>query len=395
MFWVFLCVVCLGGEGGAHFFLDGGVVGGVGGVGGFEEDVVHVVQGDDVDVDVRGFDADDADADFDAGDGLCGGAADAAGEAHEVVVEGGGHVEERGVGVFGQADEVAVGVGLWFDVGDEVFCFGDGVGGQFAVQHAGEDGLGHGVSGVGNRGGDGNIRVVFCKWSRVMGRVFCLVAAFWLAGCTAMLWEDEGEAVRVDAGADAIYAFGVADEAARGQLGAGSLVMMGERFWYVLFASAAADLLPVLQADLPQRFRVFDAQARAELAALPVVVSGLGDSDFSSEFCLVYPADAALLDRLEALAFFQVKGGDFVRCFAARGVVYASPRRVAPVYRFESVVPVALEKLVFRPRGGLARTVGKVLLSPVALAADALGAVSVYPVAALAVQAGGGLKVIQ
>ena len=281
------------------------------------------------------------------------------------------------------------------DVGDEVFCFGDGVGGQFAVQHAGEDGLGHGVSGVGNRGGDGNIRVVFCKWSRVMGRVFCLVAAFWLAGCTALLWGDEDEAVRVDAGADAIYAFGVADEAARGQLGAGSLVMMGERFWYVLFASAAADLLPVLQADLPQRFRVFDAQARAELAALPVVVSGLGDSDFSSEFCLVYPADAALLDRLEALAFFQVKGGDFVRCFAARGVVYASPRRVAPVYRFESVVPVALEKLVFRPRGGLARTVGKVLLSPVALAADALGAVSVYPVAALAVQAGGGLKVIQ
>lgn len=228
-----------------------------------------------------------------------------------------------------------------------------------------------------------------------MFRAFLMGAACWLAGCTAMLWEDEGEAVRVDAGTDAIYAFGVAGEAARGQLSPGTLVMMGERFWYVLYSSVSEDLAPVLKADLPQRFRIVDANGGAELAALPVEVSGYDDRDFRSEFCLRYPASGAVRSQLEALGFDQVKGGDYVRCFTARGHLYTSPRRVAEDYRFEAVVPVVLEKVEIRPRGGVARTIGKVLLTPVALAADAVGMVTVYPAAVVGIQAGGGLKIIQ
>lgn len=221
--------------------------------------------------------------------------------------------------------------------------------------------------------------------------VWAMAAAFALSGCTAMLWEEESEAVRVDAGADAIVAFGVAGEAVRGQLSAGTLVMMGERFWYALYNAASQDLLPVLQADLPERFRIMDADDGAELVAIPIEVSGYDDRDFKSEFCLKYPASGVVRSRLEALEFYQVKGGDYVRCFTARGHLYTSPKTVAENYRFATAVPVALFRYDFRPRGGM----GKALLTPVAIAADAVGMMTVYPAAALGVQAGGGLKMIQ
>ncbi|MDO4776751.1 MAG: hypothetical protein Q4A06_04745 [Cardiobacteriaceae bacterium] len=202
------------------------------------------------------------------------------------------------------------------------------------------------------------------------------------------------EAVESAAGEDRIYAFGVAGEAARGQLGPGDLAMMGGKYWYVVYRSRAEDLLAVLKADLPERFRIMDEESGRELAALRVVVDEVGANAFSSHFCLTYPADGKVKDKLEALEFYQVKGGDYVRCFTVQGHLYASPKAVAEDYRFKAVVPVALFKREYRERRGVGRAIGKALLTPVTMAADAVGAVTVYPAAALAIQASGGINVM-
>lgn len=126
-------------------FLHGGEVGIVGGIGGFEQDVVHRVHGDNVHVDMRGFQADDADADFYARYGLLRRPRHAAGEAHQAVVGIFRHIEEVFMRMFGQADEMPVSKGAGFDIGDELRVFGNGVGRQFAGQHTGENGA-HNVS---------------------------------------------------------------------------------------------------------------------------------------------------------------------------------------------------------------------------------------------------------
>lgn len=225
-----------------------------------------------------------------------------------------------------------------------------------------------------------------------MKRGICLAAIWALAGCTAVLWEEDYKVVHVPAGGDRIHAFGVAGAAARGQLAPGDLAMMGEKYWYVISHTRAGELVAVLKSGLPARFRIFNEEGQ-ETPALRVEVGGLGQNEFYSDFCLRYPADASVKDRLEALDFYQRKGGDYERCFVARGWLYSSPKQVGVDYRFESVVPVALFKEEWQPRGGVGRTIGKALLTPVAVAADAVGAVTVYPAAVLAIEAGGGLNI--
>lgn len=227
-----------------------------------------------------------------------------------------------------------------------------------------------------------------------MKRALLIGLALWLSGCTAMLWGDDSKAVQQAVGTDRIHAFGVANETARGHLSPGDLAMMGDQYWYVVSGTKAEDLRAVLNAGLPARFHTFDSDGK-EISALRVMVRGLDDNEFSSDFCLRYPADAAAKDKLEALEFYQRKGGEYERCFVVQGYLYRSPKQVAVDYRFEEAVPVELFKLERRPRGGVARTIGKVLLTPAAVAADAVGAVTVYPAALLGIKASGGLKVIR
>lgn len=219
--------------------------------------------------------------------------------------------------------------------------------------------------------------------------VLLLSAALSAGGCTSAMWSGGGSAVSTQEiyhrlGEDKVHAFGHI-RTDSGQLQQGSLVMMGERYWYVVEPQASERLLSVLNAKLQHRYQIFSVKERERLTALselPVTIEDTAGK-FNSRFCLRYPLDTSPNNKqaaqenkvLLALRFRQVSQESslttYERCFSPTGQMYDKPLQVKQNYRFEQYVPVKLQTVERKKVVSGPKLLRNIVLTPFTLAGDA------------------------
>lgn len=218
-------------------------------------------------------------------------------------------------------------------------------------------------------------------------KTLMIAASLTLSGCTIALWGvndvREQDLITHELGQDSITAFGQV-RAANSQFAPGSLVMMGQRYWYVLNPEDSQAIAPVLNAGLPKRYQIAGRHTHDELQALPVEVESGGKGGFSSHFCLHYPQDGISAQEkttLEKLGFKTVgkMPPAYRYCAEIEGKFYATTAQVAQDYRFAQRVPVSLYAIERKETINGGRVIGNVLLTPFTLALDAVGAVIAVP----------------
>lgn len=215
-----------------------------------------------------------------------------------------------------------------------------------------------------------------------------LAACLLLGGCmTGIMWERVAGSYYEFAAdeSDNITAFAVAT-ADSSQFKKGSLIMVGEKYWYVLDQDKESpQRLAQLRAQFP---KAFSFKSKGDLEANKryknntfVLERREGEKgSFRSEYCLGYQTDnPAEAKQLAALGFDKKPDG-YETCSAVTGKMYAVGNLKVPAeYRFESRLPVQLGRSYGKsaPAGN---KVAAALLTPLALAADAVATVTVYPI---------------
>lgn len=219
-----------------------------------------------------------------------------------------------------------------------------------------------------------------------------LSTAFTLSGCmTHHLWSSDNtpNIYYQNIGSDKIHAFGHRKTATE-QIAAGSLIMMGERYWYALDPTSSNTMQAVLTAKLSQRYQIFDAKDSEALLALPALLSDEKNPTFSSRFCLRYdipahlPKNQAAQEQaeLQRLAFNRQTDmpQQYRRCFKAAGQTFAKPENSTADHHFEHYLPVSLEMTkVETQQKSAADVLGNIIMTPIALVADAAIAVVAVP----------------
>jgi membrane protein len=215
-----------------------------------------------------------------------------------------------------------------------------------------------------------------------------LAACLLLGGCmTGIMWErmagDQYEFAADES--DNITAFAVAT-ADSSQLKKGSLILVGEKYWYVLDQGEEnTRRLAQLRAQFPKAFSFkskgnLEANKRYKNNTFVLERREEEKGSFRSEYCLSYQTDnPAEAKQLAALGFDKKPDG-YETCSAVTGKMYAVGNLKVPAeYRFESRLPVQLGRSYGKsaPAGN---KVAAALLTPLALAADAVATVTVYPI---------------
>lgn len=185
-----------------------------------------------------------------------------------------------------------------------------------------------------------------------------------------------------DVGQDNVYAFGVLPEKVE-DFQAGTLMMMGDKYWYVLQNNDAKTFSNILNADLSQRYRIFDKKNQQELSYIPIIIGtqsqNIKNTYFNSQFCLRYQTtNPKEIDKLTSLSFLPFTSGnnEYSQCLTARGQVYGSPKNTTPQYHFEQVVPIKLSYAEHKKTFAMGETVKNIAMVPVAV----VGAVLSIPV---------------
>lgn len=118
-----------------------------------------------------------------------------------------------------------------------------------------------------------------------------------LNGClTEQLWQEDKKVEKITfhpITSDQVHSFGIVNKD-NDQLEKGSIVMMGEKYWFVINAKDSKDLTPILNVKLDKKFQIADAKKyKKDLKALPVVVNNEKEADFTTDFCLRYDTQKA------------------------------------------------------------------------------------------------------
>ncbi|ULJ69744.1 thiosulfate sulfurtransferase [Wielerella bovis] len=195
-----------------------------------------------------------------------------------------------------------------------------------------------------------------------------------LNGCTMMLWGLKPfyttDYHYQDAGMDNVYAFGQIQQD-NPQLKAGSLLMMGDKYWYALDKDTAQRLLPVLNAKLARQYQIKD-YSHDDVKGLPVTIY-TENQRFNSNFCLHYTTrDAKEITVLQDLSFkkWDKQPETYVRCFLNNGEIFSKPVSAKSDYRFEQSVPVVLQVRTESKNVDVGDLLGRILVTPLTLAAD-------------------------
>lgn len=176
------------------------------------------------------------------------------------------------------------------------------------------------------------------------------------------------------AGEDEVHALGRLSAAVQTGLSPQHLVLMGQRYWYVLDEKDSRQLQAVFDAGLTERFQRYAFGQSQGQAALPIRIRTDQASRFNSKFCLIYRIrpDAPFAEqtqeseRLRRLNFGmtanQVEWGtdafQLNRCFNLNGTLYARPP--ADTQRPESwTQSIPLSLTVMRPRSLTGSIIGK------------------------------------
>lgn len=233
---------------------------------------------------------------------------------------------------------------------------------------------------------------------KCLKQVLLLFAALSAGGCTSAMWSGRGSAVGTQEiyhrlGEDKVHAFGHI-RADSGQLQQSSLVMMGDRYWYVVEPEASEKLLPVLNAKLQHRYQIFSVKNKERMTELPELPVTIEDTagKFNSRFCLRYPLDTSPNNKqaaqenkvLLALRFHQISQEPslttYERCFRTTGQMYDKPLQVKQNYRFEQYVPVKLQTVERKTVVSGPKLLRNIVLTPFTLAGDAVFTVIAVPV---------------
>ncbi|PVX41342.1 hypothetical protein C8D76_10238 [Pasteurella langaaensis DSM 22999] len=200
------------------------------------------------------------------------------------------------------------------------------------------------------------------------------LAVLLLSGCTALLWE-MSPIVKThdrerDDGIDTLIAFG-RTQADKAPLQKGQVVMMGERYWYVVDRDISDYLLPILTINLPQPYTLTNNKGK-RLTELPVTRQE--NNRFESNLCLNYtPQNATETAQLTSRKFELEKlnkSGIYSRCITVKGMIYSKPTGTQADYHFQTRVPIKLTFNVKTTELNAEAISANIMLTPLTLAID-------------------------
>lgn len=160
----------------------------------------------------------------------------------------------------------------------------------------------------------------------------------------------------------------------------GSLVMMGKKYWYVIQSDTAQQIAAPLMKNLPKRYQMTAPYSGAKLDALPVTI--IDGNHFYSEFCLDYLAENHQQNQILTQLKFQQQANPqhYRQCYAATGTIYMKPHYFKEDYRFHEYIPIKLTLKQKTTNIQTNKLVRNLLLTPLALAMDAMSGMVMLPV---------------
>lgn len=209
-----------------------------------------------------------------------------------------------------------------------------------------------------------------------------------LSGCiTANMWDknspNTSKAVHHSVATDKIHSFGIVNQN-NSQLDRGSIIMMGEKYWFVINTKDSENLADILNVKLDKQFQIVNSDNYDKsLRALPVELRNEKEADFTSKFCLRY--DTHKTDEVAKLKNLSFKTENsknktfYYRCVHANGKYYATPKNLPADYKFEQSVPVSISYTTYKDHFSGAKLAGNIVKTPFTLAADAIGSVILIP----------------
>lgn len=218
-----------------------------------------------------------------------------------------------------------------------------------------------------------------------------LILTLSLTGCTLLLWGENpatsNYTVHHNNGTDHIHAFGRAQQNSK-QIPQGSLVMMGERYWYIINLGDSNELFTVLSSGLSKPYII---QKRGGEAGSDTLRATLNEQAqrFTSDVCLSYhldPSQAGTYQNekitLENIGFTpdEADSNTYRQCYSTDGHYYVTPEQtIAAEYQFAQRIPVKLTTTETRTEANVDNIISNTLMTPATLALDAVGAVIILP----------------
>lgn len=160
----------------------------------------------------------------------------------------------------------------------------------------------------------------------------------------------------------------------------GSLILLGEQYWYALQTDISEPVMAAFTADLSQPYQLTAPYRGNVLSVLPITITD--KQQFSSDFCLDYHAtQPEEIAKLQQLAFqVQAQPQHYRQCYAITGKIYAKPSRFTVDYRLRTNITAQLtfeQNQIDIHAGKLAMNL---LLTPWALAVDTVSGMIMLPV---------------
>ncbi len=168
--------------------------------------------------------------------------------------------------------------------------------------------------------------------------LFALLLSFNGCVATGLYWSsfntDSGTIIKEDK----IYAFAKSKTQTK-QIDKDSLIMLGEKYWYVLSPKDSKDLHRVLKVKLPEAFYI---NAKYGYNSLPVKISNK-KGKFHSDFCLEYKTDYSNYTNILKELNFKIKNKKihrYEKCFKTEGRYFVAQKDISKDYTFENKIYV-------------------------------------------------------
>ena len=220
-------------------------------------------------------------------------------------------------------------------------------------------------------------------------KMLTLAVALALGGCmTAQQWTKNPPLTTVNDdrafGGDNLVAFGQVSED-RPPLQAGSLILVGQIYWFAVNKAESAELMRVLTSDLPRQFLFTDQSGSKTYQVLTVILDEKDRQHFTSEVCLRYdttePTEVA---KLQALDFLPRKIGNepaYGRCLLMNGSLFIKPPNLPYDQRFQQDknLPIEIKVRHSKREADVMNIVSNLATLPATLSADTVGSVIMSP----------------
>lgn len=221
----------------------------------------------------------------------------------------------------------------------------------------------------------------------MLKKYFLFMMFIFQTACTSVIWNggiyDADRAINTQmviqsTAHDQIVAFGRIPEQSNNPL-SGSLVMMGENYWYAVQPHISTQITAPLSANLTKRYQISTPYRNEILTHLPVTL--IDGQHFESDFCLDYvlenESERAVLQQLRFQ--LQANPNHYRQCFATTGTIYHKPQQFTPDYHFQKNIPVQITLKQNQTKIQTDKLARNILLTPLALAVDTISGIIMLP----------------